>query len=78
MATKLARKDGPAAWSTYGSSAAKPPGVGRSTSVERRRRVARLRKLVASGSYSVNLEHLAAAIIRSAGFMRAGDVRTLN
>lgn len=80
MATKLARKDIPAAWSTYLSVGVNraPSGRGRRDSVERQRRVAQLRELVASGNYKVNLEHLAAALLRRGGLMHGGEGRAVN
>ncbi|HSI04078.1 MAG: flagellar biosynthesis anti-sigma factor FlgM [Myxococcota bacterium] len=80
MATKLSRKDVPAAWATYLSVGAKAAssGQGRRDSVERQRRIAQLRELVASGTYKVNLEHLAAALIRRGGLMHGGDAHAVN
>lgn len=79
MATKLSRKDVPASWNAYVPTEAKRTGrVGRRDSVERQRRIAQLRELVASGAYTVNLERLAQALIRRGGLMHGAEVGSLN
>ncbi len=79
MATKLARKDDPALWSTYPSAGtATAPLSARRDACERQRRIAHLRELVSSGTYKVNLERLAGALIRRGGLARAVYPRALN
>lgn len=81
MATKLSRKDVPADWHSELALSAEPEAqdrVGKRNSVERQRRVAQLRELVASGAYKVNLQQLAAALIRRGGLMHGADYRAIN
>jgi hypothetical protein len=81
MATKLSRNDVPTAWSTYlaaGATTARSSRLGRRDSVERQRRTAQLRELVASGTYKVNLEQVAAALIQRGGLVHGAESTAIN
>ncbi len=81
MATKLSRKDVAATWSPLLSAVGEPATrtrQGRRNVVERQRRIAQLRELVAAGAYKVNLEHLAAELIRRGGLMHGSDLKAVN
>jgi hypothetical protein len=69
MATRIPSKDAPAPWRE---------ALGHRDPASRDQRVAELRELVARGAYKVNLDEVAAAVVRRGGLLHGADPRVIN